>query len=125
MFTRIFNLIQTNKLPLDTRPARQPALSLLHLALAPPFLHRQRELGIDELESEFPALVALLKCVHGAELEVHGVGVRKVFEKGKELDDVVLLHDLEADGVGGPLFVDWDDHAAARDGEGGGDAARC
>ena len=46
----------------------------------------------------------------------------EVFEEGKELDDVVLFDDLEADGGRGPLFVDRDDHAAARDGESGCDA---
>lgn len=38
--------------------------------------------------------------------------MRKVIEKGEELDDVVLLDDLETDGVCSPLLVDGNYHAA-------------
>lgn len=41
--------------------------------------------------------------------------MRKVFEEGKELNDVVLGNDLDSDCVGGPLFVYRHDHATARD----------
>lgn len=46
----------------------------------------------------------------------------EVLEEGDELDNVVLLDDLEANFVGGPLFVDGNDHATARYGECGGES---
>jgi hypothetical protein len=118
MLSGILNLIQANEPPLCARPTRQSALGLLDLALAPAFIDRKSELGVNKLEPKLAALVGLLECVGEAELEVHGVGVGEVFEKGKELDNVVLLDDLQADSCGGPLFVDGNDHAAAGDGEG-------
>jgi len=117
MLARILNLVQADKFPLDARPAGQSAFLLLHLALASPLLHRKGKLGVHELETELAALVTLLKSVHGAELKVHGVGVRELLEESEELYDVVLLHDLQADNVGRPLFVDGYYHAAARYGE--------
>ena len=48
--------------------------------------------------------------------------MREVLEEGEELDDVVLLDDLDPDVGCGPLFVDGDDGAAARDLEGRGEA---
>ena len=113
MFTRILNLIQTNKPPLRPRPARQSTLSLLNLAFATTFIYGERKFGIDELEAKLATFVRFFKRVHGAELEVHGVSVRKVFEEGEELDDVVLFDDLDTESVGCPLLVNGDDHSSA------------
>jgi hypothetical protein len=112
VFARILNLVETDESPLGARPARQPPLGLLHLALATSLVDGQREFGIHKLQAVLSALVGFLKYVHGTQPEVHGVGVRKVFEECEELDDVVLLDDLDADRVGCPLFVDGHNHAA-------------
>ena len=122
MLARILNLIQAHKPPLRARPPRNASLRFLHLPLAPALINRQSELGVDQLQPVFPPGVFLLERVHARQPEVHGIGVREVFEEGEELDDVVLGNDLQADCAGGPLFVDGDDHAPAGDGERGGDS---
>lgn len=113
----ILDLIKTNKASLDASPARQAALRLLHLALAAALVDRQCELGVHQLDAVLAAAVLLFECVHAREAEVHSVSVREVLEEGEQLDYVVLVHNLQADGVGCPLLVDWDYHAAAGDGE--------
>lgn len=122
MLARILNLIQAHKPPLRARPPRDASLRFLHFPLAPALINRQSEFRVDQLQPVFSPGVLLLERVHGRKAEVHGVGVREVFEEGEELDDVVLGNDLQADRVGGPLFVDRDDHAPPRDGECGGDS---
>lgn len=117
MFTRVLDFVQAYKTPLDAGPSRQPALSLLDLALATPFIYRKGKLGIDELQSEFASLIRLLKRVCKTKLEVHGVGMRKVLEKSKKLNNVVLFDDLETESVCRPLLVNRDNHASAGNGE--------
>jgi hypothetical protein len=55
-------------------------------------------------------------------LEVHCVGVREVFKEGQQLNNIVLLDDLDTNGVGCPLLVDGHHHAATGYGEARGDA---
>ena len=117
MLAGILDLVKADKAALDARPARQAALGLLHLALAAPLVDRQREFGVHQLDAVLAAAVLLFECVHAREAEVHSVRVREVLEEGEQLDYVVLVHDLQADGIGCPLLVDWDHHAAAGDGE--------
>jgi len=115
MFTRILNLVQTNKPPLRPRPACQSTFGLLNLAFATAFIYGECKFCIDELEAKLATFVRFFKRVHGAELEVHGIGVRKVFEEGEQLDDVVLFDDLKTESVGCPLLVNGNDHSSAGD----------
>lgn len=118
VLARILDLIQADKAPLDANPPCQPPLGLLHLAFSAALVDWEGKFGVDELDAEFAAAVFLLEGVHAGKPEVHGVGVGEVFEEGQQLNHVVLVDNLQADRVGGPLLVDGDDHAAARDGEG-------
>lgn len=120
----VLDLIQANESSLHARPACEPTFLFTHLALAPALFHRESKLAVDEPEGRLAVFVDLLEYVLRFELEIHRIGVGKFLKEGKQLDDVVLFHDLDANRVGGPLLVDWDDHTAAGDGEGRCDAGR-
>jgi hypothetical protein len=81
MLAWILNLVETNKVAFGTSPAAQSTFFLLHLAFASSLFDGKSELGIDELESKFAALVSLLERVCDSQLEVHGIGVRELFEE--------------------------------------------
>ena len=83
MFARVFNLVQADEFALGASPASEPALLLLHLALASALFHRKRKLGVNKFQTELAALIRLLECVCDSKLEVHGVGMREVFEEGQ------------------------------------------
>jgi hypothetical protein len=118
MLARILNFVETNKSSFGACPACHPTLGLLDLALAASFIYRQRELCVNQLQSKLSTLIRLLESVGEAELEVHGISMREVFEEGEKLDDVVLFDDLQTDAVGGPLLVDGHYHTTAGYGEG-------
>jgi hypothetical protein len=124
VLSRILNLVQADESPLHSSPAGQPTLLFAHLTLALALFHGQSKLAVDEPEGRLAVLVDLFEYVLRLELEIHGVGVGKVFEEREQLNDVVLFHDLNADRVGGPLLVDRDDHTAAGNGKGRCDAGR-
>ena len=46
------------------------------------------------------------------QLEIHGIRMREIFEEGQQLYNIILFDDLDADVIGSPLFVDWNNHAA-------------
>jgi hypothetical protein len=123
VLARVLNSIEADIFPLHAGPATDPAVLFLHLALSPSLFDWQRELAVNQFDARFSAFLGRLIDVLGFQLEVHSVGVGEVLEEGEQLDDVVLYDDLDTDRRGSPLFVDGNDHTAARDGERGRDAA--
>jgi hypothetical protein len=105
MLPRVIRHIQTNK------PRNLTILTL-----------RQRKLRIHNLDLEFPRSAETLEDVGTLEGEVHAFAMAEVAEEGEKLDGFLLLDYLDAGFVCFPFFVDGDDHSAAGDGEGGGEA---
>ena len=102
----ILDLIQADESSFGTSPSRQSTFLFAHFTLTPALLHWQGEFTIHHSQRRFTALVRFFVGVCDPQLEIHCIGMREVLEKGKELDDVVLLDDLQTDAVGGPLLVD-------------------
>ena len=105
MLRRILGAIQTNKLP---------PLVLVRL--------RHREFRIHEPHKELGIATERLERVRAAQNHVHATAEFEVFEKGYELNDLVLLDDLKPCKLGFEALVDGDDHAPAGNGEAGGEA---
>lgn len=100
MLRRVLHQIQTHKLPIRL---------LLRL--------RHTELRIHQPDVEFPRAAERLVDVGALEREIHAPAECEVLEDGNELGDLTVAQELKPDVVGFEVLVDWNDHAAAGDGE--------
>lgn len=79
---------------------------------------RQWKFGIDDLESNFVALLGRLEHVRWLKLKAHALAVVKILKKDKNLNDFFLRFDDLDPCLGGfPFLIDGHYHAPSGDGK--------